>query len=99
MNEQTALAKLDEALGLVDEFVEDRALLPQALLEGLAYDHATYDMFYLVLAKQRKGTLFTFDKKLIGLCDQVGVDCVHFFDKGGAEEATDGEDKAPREGE
>lgn len=76
----TALAKVNEAILLVDEFVDDKDLLPEALSEALLYNHATYDMFYLVLARRRGATLFTRDKKLMEMCDAVGVDCIHLVD-------------------
>lgn len=72
----TATAKAHEAYDLVDEFVSDEELMPEALLEAAASGHPAYDMFYLVLARRRKATLLTRDRKLQAVCESRGVNHV-----------------------
>ena len=78
MDQADALSKLGEALDLVDEFVNDEELLPEALCEAMVRGLPAYDMFYLVLARRRHATLFTADRALAALCEAAGVDCVLF---------------------
>lgn len=66
-----------EAIALVDEFVPTRDLMPEAMNEGIRLNHSTYDMFHFVLARRTGGTLFTCDRKLIQLCEDNNVDCIH----------------------
>ena len=72
--------KLQEALALVDELADDGALAAEALLEASDKGHSVYDMFYLVLARRARATLFTLDGKLRELCVSSGVDCVHLLE-------------------
>ena len=39
-------------------------------------DYSSYDMFYLTLARRNGATLFTLDKRLAALCQQLKIDCV-----------------------
>lgn len=72
----TAATMALEAYGMVDEFVADDELMPEALYEAAARRHPAYDMFYLVLARRERATLFTRDGKLASLCETAGIDCV-----------------------
>ena len=77
MTAHQATSKAQAAYKLVDEFVSDEELLPEALHEAIACNHPVYDMMYLVLARRKNATLFTADSKLVSLCEAAGVDCVH----------------------
>lgn len=68
---------LEQAVALVDEFVDMRENYLEAFDEGMRTQHSTYDMFYLTLARRNGATLFTLDRRLIALCDQLKIDCVH----------------------
>ena len=48
--------------------------------EACRLGHSVYDVFYFVLARRLGATLFTEDRRLIELCEQNGVDCVHILD-------------------
>lgn len=72
-----AMDKLEESLDLVDEMVPVRGLMREVLSESARLDHPVYDIFYFVLARRLGATLFTLDKRLVRLCEQEGVDCVH----------------------
>ena len=74
-----AHALLEEAVGFVDEFVDMRANHIEALDEGIRNSHSTYDMFYLTLTRRNGATLFTLDRRLITLCEQLKIDCVHIM--------------------
>ena len=73
----TAAAMALEAYEIVDEFVPDESLMPEVLHEAAYNGHSAYDTFYLVLARRKKATLFTRDKKLTALCESCNIDCVH----------------------
>ena len=38
--------------------------------------HPVYDLFYVTLARRNAAALFTADKKLVALCERMGVNCV-----------------------
>ena len=69
----------DQALDLVDEFVDMRENCLEALDEGIRHGHSTYDMFYLTLARRNGATLFTLDRRLIALCERLKIDCAHIM--------------------
>jgi predicted nucleic acid-binding protein len=69
----------EKAVELIDGFVDLSENYAEALSEGLHLGHSTYDMFYFTLARRNAATLFTLDKKLIKLCEEHGVDCVHII--------------------
>lgn len=73
---KTARAYAEKTLLLADEFIDDATLQREALAEALRLNHSPYDLFYLVAARRNAATLFTLDKKLRALCDQVGVEAV-----------------------
>ncbi len=72
-----AVVKSQEAYDLVEEYVSDEELMPEALLEAATSGHSAYDTLYLVLARRRKATLFTRDKNLQDLCEQRGIECIY----------------------
>ncbi len=65
------------AMDLIDEFYPMAELQIEAMNEGIRLNRSTYDMFYFVLARRTGATLFTLDKKLIQLCEENGVECIH----------------------
>lgn len=67
---------LSNMLQLVDEFVDSFDLVLEAFSEACRYKHSVYDLFYAVLARRTGATLFTVDKRLIELCEQMGVNVV-----------------------
>lgn len=73
----------EKAVRMIDEFVDLSGYYAEALAEGLHLGHSTYDMFYFTLARRNAATLFTLDKKLIKLCKEHGVDCVHAIGSAG----------------
>ena len=77
---QEATEHLDEAMAFVDTFHSIASLQAEALAESIRLEHSVYDMFYFVLARRTRGTLFTTDKKLLKLCEQHGVECMTLID-------------------
>lgn len=77
MSKEEALDYLSNALSLVTEYRDMRALLPEVFAESIRLDHPAYDLFYFVFARRNDATMFTLDKKLIALCEEHGVDCMH----------------------
>lgn len=67
---------IEKALGLVDEFVplEDNAA--ESFAEAVRQNHPVYDLFYATLARRNAATLITADKRLIALCERMGINCV-----------------------
>jgi predicted nucleic acid-binding protein len=72
----------EQALDLVDEFYDMQTFSAEALSEGVRLNHSTYDLFYLTLARRNGATLFTLDRRLRALCEELGVDCVHEISSG-----------------
>ena len=64
LDKEAAMARYEEAIGLVDTFTPDADLLPEALL---AAAHPVYDLLYLTLARRHGGSLLTVDRKLAAL--------------------------------
>lgn len=72
-----ALALIENAIELVDEFVPLRENYIEAFHQAVISGHSSYDMFYLTLARRNAALLVTLDKKLSSLCDELGVDCLY----------------------
>ena len=72
-----AYRRMTLAINLVDDFVAIEELQDEAFRESVRLDHSVYDMFYFVLARRTGATLLSTDRKLIRLCEENGVDCVH----------------------
>lgn len=68
--------RIEAALDLVDEFVPLEENAAESFAEAVRQNHPVYDLFYLTLARRNAATLFSADKKLIALCDRLGVNCV-----------------------
>jgi predicted nucleic acid-binding protein len=62
---------------LVNRFIDLSENYVEAFSESLKYDHSPYDMVYLTPVRRNAAALLTLDKTLIGLCEQLKVDCVH----------------------
>lgn len=77
MLREEATRRLCVALSLVDEYADALDFAPEVLAESVRLGHPAYDVFYLVLARRCAGTLFSCDKKLVALCEENGVDCIH----------------------
>ena len=75
-----AEAFIAQALDLVDEFVPIEENVAESFVEAARLDHCLYDVLYLTLARRSAATLLTADKKLVSLCDELGVRCVHEVD-------------------
>lgn len=69
--EELAQKYLEEALALVDEFIPDDQLMPQALHAAVRNEHPVYDMVFLVLAQRFACRLLSADKKLIALANSI----------------------------
>lgn len=76
MPQETAREALAAAVELVDEYWPVLDLLTEAYDEACFNHHPVYDMVYLVLARRTGATLFTLDKKLVRLCEQMRVNAV-----------------------
>lgn len=67
---------MEAALRLIDEFVDMQDLIGEASSEAVRLGHSAYDMLYFVLARRRRATLVTLDRKLMKLCAENGVNCI-----------------------
>ena len=76
VSEQVAERYIEKALDLVDEFVPLEENAAEAFAEAVRQDHSVYDMFYLTLVRRNAATLFSADKKLVALCEEMKLDCV-----------------------
>ncbi|HBT95368.1 MAG TPA: toxin PIN [Coriobacteriia bacterium] len=77
---EKGMHRLRAAIALIDEFVPMEEYYTDALRESARLNHSAYDMLYLLLASRKNATLATLDRKLIALCEQQGIDCVHISD-------------------
>lgn len=64
---------IEKALDLVDEFISLEENAAESFAEAARQDHPVYDLFYLTLTRRQAATLFTADKKLVALCEHLGV--------------------------
>ena len=76
MSEEEAEGIVEDALDLVDEFIPLRENAAEAFAEAVRWDHSVYDMFYLTLVRRNAATLFSADKQLVALCEEMGLNCV-----------------------
>lgn len=74
--EKLATEYIKQALALVDEFVPLAENANEAFAEAVRQSHSVYDMLYLTLVRRNAATLFSADKKLVELCEKMGLNCV-----------------------
>lgn len=67
--------RIASALDLVDEFVPLEENAAESFAEAVRQDHPVYDLFYATLARRNAATLFTADKRLVSLCESMGLGC------------------------
>jgi predicted nucleic acid-binding protein len=79
LNYDTALWSLKNLGDIVTRFVDIGENYVEAFREAQRLNHSVYDMIYFTLARRNAATLFTLDRKLLQLCEQEGVDCVHML--------------------
>ncbi|BAK45380.1 type II toxin-antitoxin system VapC family toxin [Eggerthella sp. YY7918] len=48
----------------------------ESFAEAVRQNHPVYDLFYATLARRNAATLVTADKRLIALCERMGINCV-----------------------
>ncbi|MEM6533859.1 MAG: type II toxin-antitoxin system VapC family toxin [Myxococcota bacterium] len=73
---EDCLTLVDDVLAIPDRRVDGADLSAEVLSLGLLKKHATYDLFYVVLARRNAATLATADAKLLKLCKSLGVAAV-----------------------
>ena len=64
---------LARALNVVDVYFHAGELYEEVLSESVRCEHATYDIFYLVLARRLAAPLATCDKRLAALAREAGL--------------------------
>jgi len=67
---------LDQAIALVDDFINATFLYQEAFAFASQAGHPVYDMLYLVAARRYNATLLTEDKQLIKFCKKYAVKIV-----------------------
>ncbi len=76
LGEEAAQDCVEDCVGYIDRFDDDKNLAAEALAESLRWKHSSYDMFYLVLARRTGATLFTLDKRMRALAREMHVNCI-----------------------
>lgn len=76
MTAEEAKGRIEAALELADEFIPVEENIDESLMEAIRQEHPVYDMLYATLARRNAATLFTGDKRLVALCENMGIDCV-----------------------
>ena len=77
MDRKDATAYCMAACDLPTRYVRQNDFVPQVLHMAMRIEHSVYDSTYLVLAQMLGATLATLDRRLVNLCEQEGIDCVH----------------------
>ena len=67
---------IENAINLVDDFVPIADNAAEAFRDACREGHSIYDMLYLTLARRFAATLMTSDRKLVDLCERMGIDWV-----------------------
>ncbi len=73
-----------EACLLVQRFVDEQALFPEALQLAADRDHPVYDAIYAVTARRHAATLLSFDRRLHALCVSSSIPCELLGSAGGS---------------
>ena len=80
LDNAAAIDYIQNACALVDEFVPIEENFIEAFHESIRLSNSVYDLLYFILSRRNSATLFTLDKKLMKLCEEQGVDCIHQID-------------------
>lgn len=64
LDQETAVARLEEAMELADSIIPSRILVSEALSAASQQSHPVYDMVYAVLARRHGATVLTMDERL-----------------------------------
>lgn len=67
---------VEAALDLVDRFIPLEENVAESFVEAVRQGHPVYDLLYATLARRNVATLFTADKRLVSLCEGMGINCV-----------------------
>jgi predicted nucleic acid-binding protein len=73
VTEEDALRLHRDAIALVDRYLDDAELFPEALTVAARLRHPVYDALYLVAARRTGSALLTFDKKLATLAQRLDI--------------------------
>lgn len=69
-----AFRLLECCLALVDEFLPLAAQEAEALADAIRFDHPTYDLLYLAIARRTGSCLATLDRKLRDIARREGLE-------------------------
>ncbi len=73
MEQEVALALLEDAASLVDLYINDDELVSEALVAAATYEHPVYDMLYAVQARRHGSTVVTMDRRFRKLLLRMGL--------------------------
>jgi predicted nucleic acid-binding protein len=73
ITEDNALRLHADAVMLVDRFVPDAELFPEALTVAAHSRHPVYDALYVVTARRKGAGLMTSDKRLAALANRLDI--------------------------
>ena len=73
LREDDAARSHGDALALVDRFVDDAELFPEAFYIACRERHPVYDLLYVLTARRTGSALLTVDKRLAALAKKLGV--------------------------
>ncbi|MEL6759688.1 MAG: type II toxin-antitoxin system VapC family toxin [Myxococcota bacterium] len=73
---EDCLTLVEDVLAIPDRRVNGAELSAEVLSLGLRKKQATYDLFYVVLARRNTAALATADAKLRKLCKSLGVNAI-----------------------
>jgi len=71
LSKDLALERFDEAVGLVDQFEPDEALVVEALSLAVHHGHPVHDLLYVVLAMRNGARIMSTDARLLDLASKL----------------------------
>lgn len=80
LTREEAQKRISKAENLVDEYFSFYENMDEAFNEAIRNNHPIYDMLYLTLARRYSATLVSLDTRLLALCEEMDIDCIHKID-------------------
>ena len=70
-----AITRFEQAMGLTDGLVPERALAPEALVAAAKHKRSVYDMMYAVLARRSGAIVITMDRGFGLILREMDIEC------------------------
>lgn len=64
---------IEYCIDLIDDYIETRTLCREVFAETIKNKHASYDLFYLIVARRHNAAMLSRDKKLNGIAKDLRI--------------------------